>query len=142
MLAAIVGGVLVLAGIAGVTSARRGPVQLEDGSPGAAVQAYLASIESGDLETAAAQLDPSGRCTLDDLRKTFRPDSFRAVLEETGTHGADSTVTIRITETDGAPLGEGYSHVERYSLVQVEGRWLLAGTPWPLFDCSGPAVKS
>lgn len=141
MLAAIVGGVLVLAGFAAATSARRGTAQLEEGSPGAAVQTYLASIESGDLQTAAAQLDPSGRCTLEDLRSTFRPDSFRAVLEEASTRGADSTVTIRITETDGAPLGEGYSHVERYALVQVEGRWLLVGTPWPLFDCSGPAVK-
>lgn len=138
VLAVVVGVLVVLAAAAAVLSATRGTTHYAAGSPEATVQAYLSAVLQGDTERAAGYLSPSGRCDQEDLAGVTVADSTRVNLVHTTTGTDAARVQVAVDRSDeGGPFAGGESEDHVYHLTRTGGRWLLEGTPWPLYDCTG-----
>ena len=120
---------------------------LAEGSPEAAVQSFLLSMEDDDFGASYDFLSAElkDECKIDDLfGSTMRSDgrlkSNRITLDKTTfvTEGT-AVVIVRLTQFQGSgPFGSSeYSFQQRYSLVQEESEWKFKEYPWPLFRC-GP----
>jgi hypothetical protein len=134
----VVVGVLVVLASAAVLFGTRGSAHYGSGTPQAAVQAYLTAVLHGDAETAAAYLAPSSACDRGDLSGVVVADSTRVHLVH-ATVGADSAqvqVAVDRSESEG-PFAVEESEEHVYHLTRTGGPWLLEGTPWPLYDCTG-----
>ena len=119
---------------------------LPEGSPEAAVQSFLLSLEDDDFGASydflSAELKQD--CEIDDLfgstmRSEGRLKSNRITLDKTTFVNGTAVVTVRLTQFRGSgPFGSSESSFQqRYSLVQEEGEWKFKEYPWPLFRC-GP----
>ena len=119
---------------------------LPEGSPEAAVQSFLLSLEEDDFGASydflSAELKQD--CEIDDLfGSTMRSDgrlkSDRVTLDKTTFVNGTAVVTVRLTQFQGSgPFGSSESSfLQRYSLAQEEGEWKFKEYPWPLFRC-GP----
>lgn len=136
-LAMVVGGIVVLAVVAAIFSATRPATSFDQATPQGTVQAYLRAVFKGDHEEAARFLDPAGSCDVEDLDRNGTVDSPRVVLRETSTQADSSRVTVRVVRSsEGGPF-DTYEATEdhTYRLTRSGGRWVLTGTPWPLYDC-------
>ncbi len=119
---------------------------LPEGSPEAAVQSFLLSLEDDDFEASYDFLSAGLKedCEIDDLfgstvRFDGRPESDRITLDKTTLFNGTAVVTVRLTQFRGSgPFGSSESsHLQRYSLVQEDSEWKFKEYPWPLFRC-GP----
>ena len=138
VLAVVVGALVVLAAAAAVLSSTRGTTHYAAGSPEATVQAYLTAVLQGDTERAAGYLAPSGGCDQGDLAGVTVADSTRVNLVHTTTGTDTAQVRVAVDRSDeGGPFAVGESEEHVYHLTRTGGRWLLEGTPWPLYDCTG-----
>ena len=138
VLVVVVGALVVLAAAAALFSASRDSAHYRAGTPEATVQAYLTAVLRGDTEAAAGYLAPSSGCDREDLAGVTVADSTRVHLVHatTGTDSAQVRVAVDRSDSDG-PFAVGESEEHTYHLVRTGGRWLLEGTPWPLYDCTG-----
>ncbi len=120
---------------------------LPEGSPEAAVQSFLLSLEEDDFGASYDFLSAElkGECEIDDLfgstmRSDGRLENNRITLDKTTfvTEGT-AIVIVRLTQFRGSgPFGSSESSFQqRYSLVEEEGEWKFKEYPWPLFRC-GP----
>jgi hypothetical protein len=136
ILALVVGGLVLLAVVAGVLSASRGDQVFPAGSPEAAVQDYLSRLYDGDLEGATALLDPADGCTVEDLeRSLYRPDA-RVVLRSSRVSGETATVRVELVHGEGGLLGsDGWTQDETLRLARVDGRWVVSADSWPVHGC-------
>lgn len=139
VLAAAVGGIAVLAVVAGVVAATREPAELDPGSPEGVVQEYLSAIAREDITAAAELLVDDSSCDVSDLAATYLPPGMRATLLDTDVDGGSAVVRVEITESfdDGPFAADGYSHVERLLLEREGSSWRLTGSPWPIYGCEG-----
>ncbi|MFC8502360.1 hypothetical protein ACFUC1_08370 [Pedococcus sp. NPDC057267] len=138
VLAVVVGALVVLAAAAAVLSSTRGTTHYAAGSPEATVQAYLVAVLRGDTEQAAGYLSPSGSCDQQDLASVAVADSTRVDLVHTTTGTDTAQVQVVVDRSgSGGPFAVGKSEEHVYHLTRTSGRWLLEGTPWPLYDCTG-----
>ncbi len=119
---------------------------LPEGSPEAAVQSFLLSLEDDDFGASYHFLSAElkGECEIDDLfgstmRSDGRLESNRITLDKTTFVNGTAVVTVRLTQfRGGGPFGSSESsYRQRFSLVQEEGEWKFKEYPWPLFRC-GP----
>ena len=119
---------------------------LTEGSPEAAVQSFLLSLENEDFGAAYDFLSAElkDECKIDDLfgstmRSDGRLESNRITLDKTTFVNGTAVVTVRLTQFRGSgPFGSSESsYQQRYSLVQEENEWKFKEYPWPLFRC-GP----
>lgn len=134
VLTTVVAGVVVLAGVAGVVSARRSPAPADLGTPEGTVQAYLTAVLDHDVLGAADLLAP-GTCGVDDLAAAWIPEA-RVDLTDTRLSDGTAVVVVEVTETgEGLLPGPGHTHLERLVLEREGQEWRLTGTPWPLVDC-------
>ena len=119
---------------------------LPEGSPEAAVQSFLLSLEDDDFGASydflSAELKEN--CEIDDLfgstmRSDGRLESNRITLDKTTFVNGTAVVTVRLTQFRGSgPFGSSESsYPQRFSLVQEEDEWKFKEYPWPLFRC-GP----
>ncbi len=119
---------------------------LPEGSPEAAVQSFLLSLEDDEFgasyDSLSAELKEE--CEIDDLfgstmRSDGRLESNRITLDKTTFVNGTAIVIVRLTQFQGSgPFGSSeYSFQQRYSLAQEEGEWKFKEYPWPLFQC-GP----
>ena len=141
VLGVVVGVMATAAVVAAVVAVQRDAVVLDAGSPEATVQTYVAAIAADDLLTAVDQLAPESDCGIDDLAAAYLPESLEVVLHSTEVDGTEAVVTVKVTDGygEGPFTGSGYTHAETLVLRQVDGQWLLTGTPWPMYGCQGGA---
>lgn len=127
--------VAALAVIAALVAANRTPPSPDLGTPEGVVQEYVIAVLDGDQERMETFLDPALGCEAPFPFFTQpRPASLSVV--STRVSGSSATVVVEITEGGGGPLPGGSStHRETFSLVSRDGRWLIAGNPWPIYEC-------
>lgn len=119
-----------------------------EGSPAAAVQAYLRAMEAGEYETALGMLTKSQReaCTVSDLfnqRLADRLKNARVEIKDARVQESTArlTLTIRHGGTGSGPFNDrGYEEEQLVTLVREDGVWRLGesgfgGAPWPLYPC-------
>jgi len=137
VLAAVVGVVVLLAGIAGVVAANRTAPTLDPSSPQGVVQQYLKAVLDGDYSAAAKLLSSTSGCTLSDVSSATVPPSARIVLRNTVVDGDTAVVTVDVTEgADSGPFGDsGYTHTERITAERDGGVWKISGSSWLLYPC-------
>ena len=122
--------------------------ELPLGTPEAAVQDFLITLEAEDFELAYDFLSEelTDECTLEDfasssirIRDGIKKD--RVTLENSTFIGDAAIVSVRITQFHGSgPFGASESsHNQSFTLRQVEGRWKFADYPRPYFPC--PSFK-
>lgn len=135
LLIAVVVLVLLAVG-AGVFAAVRPGPQLTQGSPEATVRDYVAALYDQDPASAAAQLDPQGRCEEVDLRGVYLDGQARVVLRESATDGDTARVRVDIVHSEGGPFG-GAEATEpaTFDLRRTSDGWVITGEPWPTFSC-------
>ena len=119
---------------------------LPQGTPEAAVQAFLRALGDEDLETAYGLLSRKLKqeCTSSEFFGMFRYEEGRLkedriVLE--GTRMVDDTafVMVRVTRVHSPGLfGPSESSFDqRFALRQEDGEWRFSEYPWPFFRCAG-----
>lgn len=135
VLLVIAGLVAALAVIAAVVAANRTPPGPDLATPEGVVQEYVVAALDGDQERMATFLDPALGCEAPfPWFNQPRPASLSVV--STRERGPNATVVVEITEGGGGPLpGGSYTHRETFTLVSREGRWLIGGHPWPVYEC-------
>ena len=138
VLAVVVGALVVIAAAAALFAANRGSAHYAAGTPKATVQAYLTAVLKGDADGAATHLAPSSACDREDLMGVTVADTTRVHLVRATTTPDSAQVRVAIDRTDpGDPFAAGEAEETVYHLTRSGGQWLLEGTPWPLYDCSG-----
>lgn len=138
ILAAAVAGLLVIAVVAVVVSATRPRAQFEEGSPEAAVQSYLEAVWAGDGQGALEHLEPDTGCTATDLEQGYVDDRARVVLRDSRRDGDTAVIEVELVRSGGGPFGgDEWSETETFRLVEGAAGWLITGSPWPAFGCTG-----
>lgn len=138
ILAAIVGGLVVVAIVTLVLSLGRSETTYEPNSPEGVAQSYLRAALDGDFDAAAALLDPAGDCDATDLDRTYVPEMVGVNLLQAVTEGDRSRVRIEVEYPSGGPFANRGREEHTLRLVLVDDEWKLTGIPWPLYDCSRP----
>jgi hypothetical protein len=137
VLAIAVAVIALVAVLAGVVSSTRSATRYDRGTPEGVVQAYLEAVIDGDDREAAGLLAQDSECTVDDLDRTGVPDALRAVLRDTEVDGDTARVEVDLDLAPAGPL-DSFELTEEHTfrLVRADGKWLIQGTPWPMFECS------
>jgi hypothetical protein len=136
ILVIVVAAMIALSALVVALAATRSPTQLDSRSPEGVVQAYLRAVLDGDHGAAARYLDPDGGCDAADLDQAGRPGPVRAALTRSVVDGPRAQVEVELT-MGSAPFGSGYRETSTFQLTRSGAGWLLTGSPWPLFDCTG-----
>ena len=137
ILAIVVGGIAVIAIVAGVLSATRPAQKYGRGTPEGVVQAYLLAVIDGDHQAAAEFLAEGSPCTVADLDQAYMPDGVRVVLRDIEVNGDTAQVVVDVVMSSGE-LFDGSEHTEKHTfrLTRPGEAWLITGTPWPMFECN------
>jgi hypothetical protein len=136
ILLAAVAGLLLLAVLAAVLSATRERPEYAEGSPEATVQSYVVAAVAKDGEEAVRHLDPSTRCTARHIEEAWVTPGARVVLRQTSVDGDRATVRLDVVSDSGGPLSTSeWTDEQTLQLRQVDGEWVVTGTPWPLYTC-------
>ena len=122
-----------------------------EGSPEAAVQAYLRAMASGEYETALGMLSKGTHeytCTVNDLliqrQGAEQVRDARVEIKDVRLREMTATLTLVIRHNGASrtpPFNDnGYTEEQVISLVQEEGAWRLGDgafgrPPWPLNYC-------
>ena len=134
-------GLLVVVALAVVFS-RGEPRPLEEASPAGVVQRYSTALIDGDAASADSYLTESARTT---CRGSFggEPRPARVVLISTTERTGSATVKVSIVQSpQGGPFGPSEYEVEdAFTLVKVDGEWLVDRAPYLLMSCTGTTVK-
>lgn len=130
-----VSALVLIAVVGAVFATMRTPTEYARDTPEGVVQDYLTQVMSGELDAAAAHLDPDGQCSLEDLEDNAENISVdRVTLLDSRTSGEAARVRVEVVQ--GAELLDtGWTHQRTYTLRQAEGNWVLTGDPWPIFYC-------
>ncbi len=139
MLAAVVGAI-VLAALVTVLAGSRDPVELEPGSPEAAVQAYLDAVVDRDSDAAVDMLAAGTSCTAEDFDNAYVGEDVHVSLREVRVLGETARVDVVITTGSGEIIPTKWSEQQTFRLRRTGDEWLLSGTPWPIFEC-GVMIK-
>jgi hypothetical protein len=131
-------GVLVLVALI-VVFTRGQPALLAAGTPGGVVQRYSAAVLAGDeaaagylTDEASKDCDGSHPSTPQDMRVTLLGTTERD-------RSADVRVSIVTSYNDGLFGPNEYAAEETFSLVSVDGEWMIDQPPWQLLVCpTGP----
>lgn len=135
-LAFIVGLIGILA-IVAIFTANDSTPQIDRSTPEGAVQEYLNAVVAGDFESAAARLDPAGTCKVTDLDKAYFNNDVRVSLLNSSETSTGATVRVQVEVPNGAPLAGYYGEEHNFRLVKTENGWMIAGIPWPMYECGG-----
>ncbi|MFF2345656.1 hypothetical protein [Pseudarthrobacter sp. NPDC058119] len=143
ILLALVGVVAVLVVVAlAVVFTRGGPAPLDESSPAGVVQRYSKALLDGDAATAASYLTEGAKIR---CRGTYANDPAPARVVLISTTERTDTATVRVSivrSSQGGPFGPSeYEMEDAFSLLKVDGKWLIDQPPYPLVDCSVVPVK-
>jgi hypothetical protein len=136
ILAIVVGVIAVIGVVAGVLSATRQVPHYDRGTPEGVVQDYLTAVIDGDHQDAVELLAEDSSCTVEDLDRAYVPDDVRVVLRDTEVDGATAQVKVDVVMASGGPLESSeFAEAHTFRLTKVGGGWLIAGEPWPMYEC-------
>lgn len=137
ILGIVVGVIAVIGIVAGVLSATRQVPQYDRGTPEGVVQAYLTAVIDGDHQDAVELLAEESSCTVEDLDRAYVPDDVRVVLRDTEVDGETAQVKVDVVMSSGGPLESSeYGEEHTFRLTRAGGDWLIAGEPWPMYECN------
>jgi hypothetical protein len=117
--------------------AHKSAKQLDRGTPEGAVQEYLSAVIAGDFDGAAKRLDPEGSCKSTDLDKAYFQSDVRISLINSTETSTGAVVRIQVEMPNGAPIAGYYGEEHTLRLVKGENGWMIAGIPWPMYECGG-----
>jgi len=133
ILALVVVGVGLVAVVAAILAATRDGSRYDRGTPTGAVQAYLSAVLEGDHQQAARLLSKDSSCDLADLDHAYVPEGTRVVLRRSEIAGDTAQVVVDVVATNGVFSQPVEQHT--LELTRAGDRWLVTGTPWPMFEC-------
>ncbi|WP_457946602.1 hypothetical protein ACTAQI_13755 [Pseudarthrobacter sp. alpha12b] len=143
ILLALVGVVVLLVAVAlAVVFTRGEPAPLDEASPAGVVQRYSKAVIDGDSTTARSYLtaEAKSRC-----RGAYygEPSPARVVLVSTTERTESATVVVSIVRSSqGGPFGPSeYEMEDSFSLLKVNGTWMIDQPPYPLMACTNGPVK-
>ncbi|OOP65243.1 hypothetical protein BMF89_00325 [Arthrobacter sp. SRS-W-1-2016] len=143
VLLVIVSAIALLVVVAlAVVSTRGGPPVLDESTPQGVVQRYSTAVIEGDTATASTYLTSAASSLCRSTRESG-PLPSRVVLISTTERGTTALVRVSIVSSgsDG-PFGPSeYETQDRFSLVTINGKWLVDQAPYPLLFCVGSSVK-
>lgn len=143
---AIGGGALLaalLVGSVALALLREREATFAPGTPEAAAQALLRAAVEDDFGAAYSLLsqDLQAECSLERFAENdyryFERD-FQARLESARVVGDTTFVNVEITEFYGGGFyygSGGWTHQNRYTLLQEGGEWKFKSYPWPYQNC-------
>lgn len=138
VVAAVVGGIVVIAAVVVGLTWGRTVTTYDLALPEGVAQAYLQAAFDGRFDEAASHFAPDSDCDASDLDRAFIQEDIRISLTGVSTDNDRSTVRIAADLPGGGPFGGSYEERHTLRLVQVAGDWKLTGIPWPLYDCTPP----
>jgi hypothetical protein len=137
----IIGAVVALAVLVVVALvAFRGPVEYAPGTPEAALQSFLqAGFDNQDQSVLFAMLTPDARARCERDAETGRyssiwdSDGLRAELETMRIDGDKAVATVGFRHGNSTdPFNDySYSFTDTYTLLRVDGKWLIDRAGWP-----------
>lgn len=143
ILIAIVSAIALLVIVAlAVVFTRGEPKVLDEATPAGVVQRYSTAVIDGDMTTADSYLTEAARqrCS----RYFGTPQATRVVLISTSERADSATVKVSIVNSspEGGPYGPSeYEMEDAFSLMKVNGKWMVDRVPEPLASCAGTPVK-
>ncbi|MEW1806321.1 hypothetical protein [Arthrobacter sp. SLBN-53] len=143
ILLALVGVVVVLVVVAlAVVFTRGGPAPLDESSPAGVVQRYSKAVIDGDLTAAGSYLTEGARSRCSG-NYPGEPRPARVVLVSTTERTDSATVRVSIVHSSqGGPFGPSeYETEDAFSLLKVNGKWMIDQPPYPLVACAVAPVK-
>lgn len=143
ILLALAGVVVVLVVVAlAVVFTRGEPATLDEASPAGVVQRYSKAVIDGDLPTAGSYLTEGARSRCSGAY-TGEPRPARVVLVSTTERTDSATVRVSIMHSSqGGPFGPSeYETEDAFSLLKVNGKWMIDQPPYPLMACTAAPVK-
>jgi hypothetical protein len=135
VLAIIVMVVLVAVLIVTVFSSTKSVLTPKPGTPEASVQDYLTAVFAGKNIKAAEFLAPESGCTVQDLDRVYVLKSARVDLVKMEVDSESAQIWIKVESPSGSPFETPMIEDHTLRLIRVNVRWLLTGTPWPLYNC-------
>jgi hypothetical protein len=123
-----------------VLTAKRSPIALDRNTPQGVVQSYLSAVLSGKTEEASKYLSPKSNCQVSDLDRAFVTNTSRVDLIKTDIYGTTAQVRVNVEFPSEGPVFNTQYEEHSLRLIRTDGKWLLTGIPWPLYDC-GPVQK-
>lgn len=133
--------VLLVAVALAVVFSRGEPKPLDGNSPAGVVQRYSTAVIDGDPSSADSYLTEAAGAKCGGYFDGPRPS--RVILISTAERAESATVKVSIVhETPGGPFGTSeYEAEDAFSLVKVDGRWLVDQAPYSLMSCTGMPGK-
>jgi len=135
VLAIVIVTILIVVTLVAIFSTRRSAVTLNPATPQGTVQAYLAALLEGNNAKAAQYLAPESGCNVQDLDRAYVMHTARVVLVKTEVAGTGAQVWVSIEIPSGGPFETFNTEDHTFRLIGANGRWLLTGIPWPLYNC-------
>lgn len=138
----VVGALVAIAAAAAFVASLRPAPTWDASTPQGTVQAYLSAVMDGDAAKAATYLDPGGDCDASDLDQVS-VNVERVDLVSTSIDRDTARVQVAVAISTGLPLGGTVTENHTFRLTRAPGsagspgRWLMVGTPWPLYTCGG-----
>lgn len=126
---------LVVASVVTVLLSRRDPVDLRDGTPEAAVQAYVTAVVDHDGPAILELIDPALPCTAEEVERSWWDEPVTVTLEEVRTTGDTAVVAVAITHGSTGLFPDQWREEQRFDLRRTDGAWRLVGDTWPWFEC-------
>jgi hypothetical protein len=135
ILAIIIVVILIVVTFVAIFSTRRSAVTLNPATPQGTVQAYLLAALEGNNAKAAQYLAPESGCNVQDLDRAYVMHTARVALVKTEIQGTGAQVWVSVDIPSGGPFETFNTEDHTFRLVNANGRWLLTGIPWPLYNC-------
>lgn len=136
-LALLIAIVSVVAVILAISSSNTVKI-MEKGTPEAAVQQYLQSVNEGRNEEAASYFSKTNKCTVDDIDRAYIDNNAQVTLDKSVIISTNSAIVyVSIQRNNGPLLADSYTEPQTFRLNLENSLWKIAGIPWPLYDCGG-----
>ena len=144
ILLALVGVVVALVVVAlAVVFTRGGPAPLDEASPAGVVQRYSKAVIDDDIPAAESVLTEGAKSRCSGAY-FGEPRPARVVLISTTERADSATVRVSIVHSSqgGGPFGPSeYETEDAFSLLKVNGQWMIDQPPYPLMACIVAPVK-
>jgi len=132
---ALIVGMAIAAAVASAIFGIQSVKQLDRQTPAGSVQGYLSNVLDGRNDLAAKYLSTDSPCKAEDLDRVYVNRSSSVALVDTQMSGDQATVRVKVEMPTGGPFESLNTEDHSYRLVKENGRWLISGIPWPLWDC-------
>lgn len=121
--------------IASIVVATRPTESLDPTTPAGVVQQYITLVMNGDHDLAADFYSDDTMCDAGDLDRAYIDRDARVDLLDSTITGSRARVRIELSTPTDDFLRNTWTEERTMRLVNVSGRWLITGIPWPLYEC-------